>query len=209
MNAYSEIYKLRNQKVSSKEDSIKLIKNYINNDIVPFVPLKNLLIYFKESFYIDFPQFLEENYTKCAWKYYFGYIKKSPHWVIELLIAKGPNFIKRIPFFKKRIVDPIFKGSYQYIAMDLKTQSCSTIIIGTPSDYILFSILTIRPLTNSEYKNLIQKYPETIPFVKAAMGLPYEKLFHEILEKKTNTNIPFTNFILLVRYSVFADKKAV
>lgn len=169
MEKYLEILSLRESSIETEKDAIKIIKTSMKNDIVPFVPLTHLLQFFEESKYEDFVVYLKEQYRNCAKRYYFG--RKNVF-----------GFIKEKPYFT---------GDYRFTAMDLKCLKSSKIILGRPSDNILFTILVMRPLTLSEYSSLLKRFPETSEFVQAALGVYHEKIFNKYFEEKTNTSIPF------------------
>ena len=182
----------RNNDITGRDNDITGRNNDITgrNNIIPFVPLKYLLLFFRESKYTDFPKFLKERYSRCSKRYYFGDPIEKPNLKSRFL----NRFKKKDSKFKflrtKGSGQPMYRGSLMYPAMDVKSAKASEILLGRPSDYRLFTIMVNRPLTKSEYKNLVNKFPETSSFVEAATGNFYEKIFINHFVKKTNVYIP-------------------
>lgn len=184
MDKYNQVLKLRTNVITDEKKAKKFIKKSIKKDIIPHVPLIVLLKYYRESNYEIFTQFLHEQYVNSATRYYFGK-KRFFNYYFD---PKKFRIIKR---------KPDFGGNYGFVVFDLKCMMISKIILGRPSDDILFSILMQRPLTLSEYYNLGNRHPCTQGFIEAALGFSHEKLFNKIFQEKTGVcfHLPLAEFL--------------
>ena len=211
MQQFVEVLKIRNLPVDIDLQAKIIIEMSINEyDIVPFVPIRHKLRFHdrysklknlsprniikmkisKKTKYENetFSDFWLENMKKLSREFYFG---------------KKRKFIERFQFKNKRFkflpkyTDPMFKGDLCMVAEDMKSEMIAKILIDNHDNevnyhFVLIDILASRPLTFPEYISLFVHYPETAPFIDAALGFPYERLFNKLFEENTGMSIPIT-----------------
>lgn len=199
MEQFNEVLKIRNLPVDVDFQAKKIIEMAIDKyDTVPFVPIVQKLRFhnkvssprfknFKKTKEINLINFWTNNMKRLSREYYFGKSRK---------LTERFSFSKLgLPIFLPKYSDPIFKGNLCMIAEDVKSELIAKILINNHENEFhcnLIDILSIRPLTFSEYISLFLRYPETSPFVDAALGFSYEKEFNIIFEKNTGVSIPIS-----------------
>lgn len=183
MDIHNKVVKIRNLPVETVSQAKSIIKMAMDDyDIIPFVPFIHKLRYAKNAKETTYAEFWKKNMKRLSREYYFG---KRFRWWERISISCINCYIK------PKSIEPIFNGDYRMIAMDMKAEMIAKLLLTSyENHFLLIDILAIRPLTFSEYVSLVIRYPETEPFVEAALGMSYERLFHRIFEHKTGTHIP-------------------
>jgi hypothetical protein len=117
--------------------------------------------------------------------------KKFILYVMKKLTKDSSNIVKRYIDLKLFIgfLGRAGKLDLQTRAIDMKSKLIAKLLIGDKKS-TLIDILIIRPLTIYEYITFVEKYPETIEFVEAALGMEYERIVNQLFQDSTNRLIP-------------------
>lgn len=205
MEQFVEVLKIRNMPIDTDLQAKRVIEKAINiYDIVPFVPIIYKLRFHDRHSRIKnfsprnlirkksrtestepFSDFWMENMKRLSREFYFGRRRKFR----ERIRIQNKRFR-----FLPKYTEPIYQGELSMIAEDMKSEMIAKLLLKNYDNefghFILIDILAIRPLTFSEYISLFMRYPETAPFIDAALGFPYERLFNKIFEENTGVSFP-------------------
>jgi len=201
MEQFAKVLKIRNLPLDTDLQAKQVISLAIDEyDIIPFVPIVQKLRYHRQRsrFKLFSPKKRKNNSTFSNF-----WLENMKQLSRDFYLGKTRKFRERIRFRNKRFrflpkyLEPIFQGEISMIAEDMKSELVAKILLqdyetNSRNNSILIDILSIRPLTFSEYINLFIRYPETSKFVDAALGFSYEHLFNKIFEENTRISFPIT-----------------